>query len=317
MIFPGPSDAPPQDSTTGIPLALPDMKFAPLLVASLLAAPLAAQDPPMRIDVERVRPRIHVFSGFTNGNVLVLETSDGLLLVDAQSGKRVGSLDSAITNLSARPVRWVVNTHYHEDHTAGNAVFRARGARVLAHRNLAVQAAKDTTITDRNWHRTPLAAESMPTDAFDDRREITLGSDRVVVLHPRNAHTDGDAMVWIPGENVLHIGDILEVDAPPFIDWWAGGTLDGMLAAIDDVLTWTNDSTAIVPGHGPVSSRAGLRRYREMMATVRDRVKAGLAAGVPVDSLAGSAVAGYEQMLGGARRARQLVPQVAYGLRRR
>lgn len=292
------------------------MKLAPLFVAFLLAAPLAAQDPPMRIDVEQVRPRVHVLSGFTNGNVLVLETSEGRLLVDAQSAKRVGALDSAITRLGARPVRWVVNTHYHEDHTAGNAFFRAKGARVLAHRNVAIQAAKDTTITDRNWHRTPLPADAMPTDAFDDRRELTLGSDQVVVLHPRNAHTDGDAMIWIPGENVLHIGDILEVDAPPFIDWWAGGTLDGMLAAIDDVLTWTNDSTAIVPGHGAVSSRAGLRRYRGMMATVRDRVKAGLAAGVPVDSLAASAVAGYEDMLGGPRRAKQLVPQVAYGLKR-
>ena len=93
--------------------------------------------------------------------------------------------------------------------------FRAKGARVLAHRNVAIQAAKDTTITDRDWHRTPLAADAMPTDAFDDKHEITLGADRVVVLHPRNAHTDGDAMIWLPGHNVLHIGDIYEVDAPP------------------------------------------------------------------------------------------------------
>lgn len=293
------------------------MKLAPVFAALLVAAPLTAQEPPMRIDVERVRPRVHVFSGFTNGNVLVLESTDGLLLVDAQSGKRVGSLDSAITKLSSRPVRWVVNTHYHGDHTEGNSVFRAKGARVLAHRNVAIQAAKDTTITDRDWHRTPLAAASMPTDPFDDRQEITLGADRIVVLHPKNAHTDGDAMIWLPGHNVLHIGDIYEIDAPPFIDWWAGGSLDGMLAAIDDVMTWTNDSTAIVPGHGPVSSRARLRRYREMLTTVRDRVKAGLDAGTPVDStFAASAVAGYEDIIGGPRRARQLVPQIAYGLKR-
>jgi len=123
--------------------------------------------------------------------------------------------------------------------------------------------------------------------------------------------------VWQPGENVLHIGDILEVGAPPFIDWWAGGSVDGMLAAIDDVLAWTNDSTAIVPGHGAVSSRADLRRYRAMLATVQDRVRAGLAAGAVPGELAASAVAGFEASLGGARRARELGEQLVLGLSRR
>ncbi len=264
----------------------------------------------MRIDVERVRPTVHVLSGFTNGNVLVLDTPEGRLLVDAQSAKRAPALDSALRRLGPAPVRWVVNTHYHEDHTGGNAWFREAGPRVLAQRNVAVQAAKDTTIVEREWHRTPLPAAAMPTDLFDETRELVLGGTRVVVRHPRGAHTDGDAIVWLPRENVLHIGDILEVGAPPFIDWWAGGSVDGMLAAIDDVLRWVNDSTAIVPGHGATSSPADLRRYRAMLATVQARVRAGIAAGTPRDSLVGQAVAGYETLLGGARRARHLGEQL-------
>lgn len=286
---------------------------AALLLATLYALPLAAQAPPMRIDHERVRPRVHVFSGFLNGNVLVLETNDGLLIVDAQSGKRVGALDSAITNVTKAPVRWVVNTHYHADHTEGNAWFRARGARVLAHRNVAIQAAKDTTITDRDWHRTPLADSATPTDAFDDRRELNIGGERVVVLHPRDAHTDGDAMIWLPAQNVLHIGDILEVGAPPFIDWWAGGSLEGMVRAIDDVLGWVDASTAIVPGHGPTSTRDDLVRYRAMLVTVSERVRTGIASGVASDSLAERAVAGFESLLGGTRRASELSRQLIYG----
>ena len=290
-----------------------------LLCLALAAAPALAlaQGPPMRIDVERVRPNVHVFSGFTNGNVLVLDTPEGRLLVDAQSAKRVTALDSALQRLGGAPVRWVVNTHYHEDHTGGNAWFRAAGARVLAQRNVAVQAAKDTTIPERDWHRTPLPAGAMPTDLFDDAMDLSLGGTRVVVRHPRGAHTDGDAMVWLPRENVLHIGDILEVGAPPFIDWWAGGSADGMLAAIDDVLGWVNDSTAIVPGHGATSTRADLRRYRAMLAAVQARVRAGLATGTPRDTLVGQAVAGYEDLLGGARRARHLGEQLVDWLRPR
>jgi cyclase len=292
-----------------------------LLVASASAQCLAAlglgsQQAPLRMDAVTIRPRVHVFSGFTNGNVLLLESSDGLLLVDAQTIKRVASLDSAIAQVSRAPVRWVVNTHYHADHTEGNAHFRARGARVLAHERVRVHAAKDTTITELEWHRTPLPHNAMPTDAFATRHDLRLGVDQVVVLHPGPAHTDGDAMVWLPALNVLHIGDILEVDAPPFVDWWAGGSVDGMVRAIDDVLTWTNDSTAIVPGHGPVSTRGDLRRFRAMLVTVQERVRGGLVAGTSLPQLEASAVAGFEKSLGGERRARQFAAQVILGLRR-
>jgi cyclase len=277
----------------------------------------SAQDDVMRITHLQLTPRLHVFSGYANGNVLMLESRDGLLLVDAQTATRVAALDTAMRRVTQAPVKWIVNTHYHADHTEGNAFFRARGARVYAHRQVAIQAAKDTTITSLEWHRTPLAASAMPTDAFHDSVTLTAGMDRVVVRHYGMAHTDGDALIWFPAFNVLHIGDLFEVGAPPFVDWWAGGTLDGMIRVIDLVLTQIDARTLIVPGHGTVSRKPDLVRYREMIATVQARVRAGLST-VRADSvLQASAVAGYEASLGGPRRARRFAGEVLLGLRGR
>ncbi len=270
----------------------------------------------MRIDTEALKPGVWVFRGFTNGNVLALDTPEGVLLVDAQSAKRVASLDSALRRVTPRPVRWVVNTHYHEDHTGGNGWFRERGARVLAHVNAVRQASKDTTITEMQWHRTPLPAGSMPTDTLSGTRRLTLGREVVEVTHPGAAHTDGDALLWLAGHNILHIGDLFEVGAPPFVDWWAGGSMDGMLRAIDEVLMRIDDATLIVPGHGATSRKPDLVRYRGMLATVQSRVRTGLSASVSPDSLAAQAVRGFEESLGGERRARQFGGQVVQGLRR-
>lgn len=270
------------------------------------------------LTVQRVRPNVHVAAGFENGNVLIVTTDSGTLLVDAQSAAHAAALDSALGRLRAPRVRTVVNTHYHGDHTEGNAHFRALGARVYAHAAARAQAAKDTVIPEWNdWHRTPLASAAMPTHDVRDSLVLRMGSERVVLLHAPRAHTDGDLMAWLPGANVLHIGDILEVGAPPFIDWWAGGTLDGMVAAIDRVLALVNDETAIVPGHGAVATRGDLRRYREMLVTVDRRVRAQVARGDGTAAVLASRPAReWEASLGGERRADHFVRLVDYGVRR-
>jgi glyoxylase-like metal-dependent hydrolase (beta-lactamase superfamily II) len=290
--------------------------------------------PARGIVVQRLRAHVHVAAGYENGNVLIVATDSGTLLVDAQSAARVAALDSALTRLRVPRVRAVVNTHYHGDHTEGNASFRALGARVYAQAAVRVQAAKDTIIPEwDNWHRTPLASAALPTHDVRDSLALSLGGERVVLLHAPRAHTDGDLMVWLPRANVLHIGDILEVGAPPFIDWWAGGTLNGMVAAIDRMLPLVNDSTAIVPGHGAVSTRSDLRRYREMLVTVDQRVRAAVARGDSAAVARGDSAAvargdsaavvlaarparEWETSLGGERRAGHFVRLVLYGAMR-
>ncbi len=282
-----------------------------LAVVCLSARVVNAQDtaPGMQITVAQLRPTMHVASGFANGNVLILESDTGLLIIDAQSVKRVPELDSAIRAFTARPVRLVINTHYHGDHVEGNAYYRARGAQVLAHRTVPIEAEKDTVIADwGNWHRTPLATEALPTRTFDDSVAFDFGKERVVVLHAPNAHTNGDAMIWFPRSNVLHIGDILEVGAPPFIDLWSGGSLAGMIAAVDRVMAMVDDKTSIVPGHGAVSSRADLAKYRVMLQTVGERVRAAAAKGESADAVVAARPAReWEGAMGGERRAGQLV----------
>jgi glyoxylase-like metal-dependent hydrolase (beta-lactamase superfamily II) len=309
----------PRHVTPPFAVARPAVVLLAVALLASLARSALAQDAPLQLTVRALRPNVHVVSGFENGNVLVVAGDAGLLLVDAQSAARVSALDSAVRRLSRRPVRTVVNTHYHGDHTEGNAFFRRAGATVVAHRNAAAQAAKDTTIADwDDWHRTPLPGEAMPTRLVDDSLALTLGAERVILLHARNAHTDGDLLAWLPRANVLHIGDILEVGAPPFIDWWAGGSLRGMVAAIDRVLALVNDSTAIVPGHGAVATRGALRRYRAMLVTVDGRVGARAARGASVEEvIAARPAREWEDDMGGERRAAQFVRLVYHGVTRR
>ncbi len=304
-----------------LPTARPTSLAALAAIALVLGADhaLAQVAPPAGgLTVQRVRPHVHVAAGFENGNVLIVTTDSGTLLVDAQSGRRVAALDSALRRLGTPAVQVVVNSHYHGDHTEGNAHFRALGARVYAHAAVRVQAAKDTVIPEwNNWHRTPLASAAMPTHDVRDSLVLWMGGERIVLLHAPRAHTEGDLMVWLPGANVLHIGDILEVGAPPFIDWWAGGTLDGMVAAIDRVLALVNDETAIVPGHGAVSTRGDLRHYREMLVTVDQRVRAQVARGDSTAAVVAARPAReWESSLGGERRAGHFVRVVAFGAQR-
>jgi len=245
-----------------------------------LATAAAAQQDVMAMRAEPLGLGLTVISGFANGNILVLSGPEGTLLVDAQSARRAGLADSVLASLGAPPVRWVLNTHYHSDHTEGNTRFRGRGAEIIGQANLPTQMAKDTTITDwHEWHRTPADPASIPTRTFQDSLTLHVNGQRILVTHIPAAHTDGDAIAWLPDANVIHIGDLFEHQAPPFIDWWAGGGIEGMLAGVDWVLAHSDSATRIVPGHGPVGNRAELLRYRHMLLGVSTAVAARVRAG--------------------------------------
>ena len=217
-----------------------------------------AQKPPT---AKELAGGVHMISSHPDGNILVVESANQVLLVDALSAKRAASADSALRTVTQKPVRTIITTHYHEDHLGGNAYWRTRGAvQLVAHRSVPLEARKDTTIAERKWHRTPIPERALPTLLFDDSAALSLETETFTIYH-RAAHTSGDAIVWFPARNVLHAGDIVEIGAPPFIDWWAGGSLEGMISAVEFIHRITNDSTIIVPGHGPPIDRAVLRTY--------------------------------------------------------
>jgi glyoxylase-like metal-dependent hydrolase (beta-lactamase superfamily II) len=215
------------------------------------------------------------------------------------------------------PVTLLVSTHYHGDHLEGNAHWKAQGARLIAQEQLVAEAKKDTMITDREWKRTPAAPEMLPDQTFGEELKLDFDGEPVVLLHPPAAHTRGDAIIWFPRANVIHTGDILEREAPPFIDWWAGGTLDGMIAACDRILGMINSSTVVVPGHGTPTNKDGLTRYRQMLATAREQIGARVKAGESDETIiAARPLREYETDLGGERRAGQLITQITFGMRR-
>ena len=276
------------------------MKIKMLLAAAglaFVAAPAAAQNV-MTLSIDTLAANVFAVGGFANGNVLILRDGSAALLVDAQSARRAPALDTLLRAHGIERVDHIVNTHYHSDHIGGNGVLRSAGTRVLAHANLAAQASKDTTITERDWDRNPEPPENLPSETFTDSALIRFGGYDVVVRNFGPAHTDGDAYVFIPALDLVHTGDILELNAPPFIDWWSGGTLVGMMAALDRVLALTGPDTRYVPGHGPVADRATAESYRAMVAELDQRSRALAAAGKTQPDDWKDVVAGYESRLG-------------------
>lgn len=277
------------------------------------AAPGAAQQAVVLRPVELL-PGVTVMHGPPNGNVLIVRTEAGLVLVDAQSAGPAVTLDSLVALRGA--VRLVITTHYHEDHLGGNARFRARGAPVLAHANVPRLAARDTTVTEFDWHLEPAPAAALPTRLVEGDSTFTVGGTTIVVRHYAGAHTAGDLTVWLPAARVLHTGDIYEVGAYPFIDVWAGGSVDGMIRAVTDMLASAPPGTTVVPGHGRPTSLAELEDYRDMLVQVRDTVAALLAGGASEEEvIAAGVTAPWDEARGGERAGRFFAFQVTRSLR--
>ncbi len=268
--------------------------------------------------ISPLAPGLSVISGYANGNILVIEGPDQLLLVDAQSDRRVGLADSALRTVTPKPVRQVVFTHYHDDHTLGMGHWRTRGATAVAHANVGPQQAKDTVIAEwENWRRTAAPAGARPDATFQDSVALTIGERTVWVHHVPAAHTDGDAIVRLPWANLMHVGDLVEPGAPLFIDYWGGGSIEGMIAAADWILARADESTRIVPGHGRVIGAADVREHRRMLVTVRDRIRIAMAAGRTLEQLQEEGVAReFEPLLGGPRGATRFVRLMWVGVRR-
>jgi glyoxylase-like metal-dependent hydrolase (beta-lactamase superfamily II) len=290
-----------------------------LLALAVIASPTGAQTP-LAMTGRVLRANVFVISGFTNGNILAVTSDTGVLLVDAQSEKRVAAADSVLRTFTRLPVRTVIATHYHVDHIEGNPYWAGRGATLVAHRNVVPRAARDTVIADLTddygiWRHPAAVAEAMPSKLVDDSLTFRVGGEIVHVVHIAPAHTDGDLIVLLEHANIVHTGDILEIGGPPFIDWWSGGSLDGMIAGTDRILALTNASTTYVPGHGPPVDRAAVERYRDMLVAIRERIATGVAAGWDQAALDSAApVDPWAQEMGGTRMAKHFARLVFFGL---
>ena len=222
------------------------------------------------------------------GNLSVSSGADGILLVDDQFAPLTPKIRAAIAEIQDGPVRFVLNTHWHGDHTGGNENFARAGALLFAQDAVRERMSRDQEM--RAFGRTiPASPEAaLPVVTFSDAMRFHINGEEIHVHHAPRAHTDGDAIVQFRRANAIATGDVYFNGSYPFIDLASGGSLDGMIAAVEQVLALSDAQTRIVPGHGPLSNRAELRAYRDMLVTVRARVAAALQEGASFSALSAS-----------------------------
>jgi cyclase len=245
-----------------------------LLAALLGARPASAQErdwSKIEVKTEALRGNVSVLFG-SGGNIGVLVAPDGVLLIDDQFAPLTPKILAAVKALSNAPIRLVLNTHWHGDHVGGNENLGKAGAVIVAQDNVRKRMAEGMDTPNRKAAPAPGAA--LPIVTFTKDETIHLGGETVRALHVENAHTDGDVIVRFEKANVVHMGDTFFNGRYPIIDLDSGGSIDGMIAAVDRAQSWIDDQTKVVPGHGPVSDLAGLKEYRAMLAGIRDAIGA-------------------------------------------
>lgn len=240
--------------------------------------------PPTPITAKKLTERITVLSG-AGGNVAVFTSDDGLLMIDGGLPNRTGDLAKAIAEISGRPVQVLFNTHYHGDHVGSNERLGKEKARIIAHAN--VKKRLSERIQSEAFGRTlePLSPAGQPTETFPVGGSLSFGRQKVLYTHVPLAHTDGDAWVSFPEANILHTGDLLFIDRYPVIDFTVGGSLAGMVSALDRMERVVNVKTQVIPGHGPVVTMKEMRATRSVWVELNQRLEAMVKEGRSVEDV--------------------------------
>lgn len=222
---------------------------------------------------------VHVITGALN-NTTVIEGTDGLVVIDTQFAPRFPAIAAQIAAISSKPVANVINTHYHFDHTGGNAAFQRAGAHILAHASVAAHMAPPPANPLTGRPDAPADPAALPTESYAGAgTTFTAGGTSLRLIHPEPAHTDGDTIVVMARQDIVAAGDIVG-NHYPNIDVAVGGGIDGMIAATDLILTLLDDRSRVIPGHGPVLAKADVAAYRTMLQTARDRIARAKASGM-------------------------------------
>lgn len=237
------------------------------------------------IEVSQVRGNIYLLTSPSGGNVVAAIGEEGVFMVDSQLAERSAALEEAVRGISSQPIRYILNTHYHSDHTGGNTFFGNKGAVIISHENVRKRLGTRQFITYFQREMQPLPKAGLPSVTFTNDMTFYFNGDEIKLFNLSAAHTDGDTGVFFTDENVLVTGDTVFNGIYPFIDVEHGGSIRGMIKAAEVFLSIANDGTTIVPGHGPTMNKAELQVYRNMLATIADRVESAVKAGQSLEQV--------------------------------
>lgn len=244
-----------------------------VLALATLAAPAAAQDPAaVEIRTIPVGSGVWMLTG-QGGNMAVAAGADGAFLVDDQYAPLTPKIVAAVEALGHGPVRFVLNTHWHGDHTGGNENLGGAGALIVAHENVRERMSTEQFIARFQQSYPPAPPRALPVVTFTDAVTFHLNGDAIDAFHVPPAHTDGDALVHFRAADVLHMGDTYFGQSYPFVDLSSGGDAQGLIVAVERALALAGPATRVIPGHGELSDRAGLEAYHAMLIDARDRVR--------------------------------------------
>lgn len=251
-----------------------DLKKLFALICAFTMLPAAAQQDFSKVEIkaEKLSDTVYMLTG-AGGNIGLSIGEEAVFMVDDQFAPLTPKIREAIAKLTPKPVTFLVNTHWHFDHTGGNENFGKAGALIVAHENVRKRMAAGGAIEflGMKFNAEPRAA--LPTITFSRDTVFNVNGDELHVMHVPSAHTDGDSIVHFTKSNVIHMGDTFFNRLYPFIDSSSGGSAAGVVANADRVLKIARDDTKIIPGHGPLASKADLKAFRDMLATVSGRIQ--------------------------------------------
>ncbi|WP_026933819.1 MBL fold metallo-hydrolase [Christiangramia echinicola] len=221
----------------------------------------------VEIEIIPVNENVFMLKG-AGGNIGVLTGEDGVFMIDDQFAALSTKIKAKLKTIDDQPIKYLVNTHHHGDHTGGNSNFKKDGTLIFAHENVRKRLRADST-----------KVNGLPIITFNEKINLYINGNDIVATHVHNAHTDGDVLIYFPQSNVLHTGDTFFNGMFPYIDLKSGGSVDGDIAAARKGLSLINDNTKIIPGHGKIATKSDYQDYLKMLETIRDKINAAIKEG--------------------------------------